>query len=982
MQELQLWENQIRKIEGLETLVGLQKLVVSSNQISKIEGFETLVALQALDLSNNQISKIEGFDSLCSLQELDLGYNQISEIERLEHLSSLQKLYLSHNQIKEIEMLNNLVNLHTLSLHNNKIYEIKALEKLTSLKWLNISFNQISEIKGLDKLLNLETLDLSENQIVEIIGLERLMCLKRLDLVGNSIEEIKGLDNLISLQKLYLIDNQIKEIKGLEKLTGLQSLGLSNNQINNIKALLPFLEEQIPIVVDADQLGWSTPGIYLYGNPLVNPPMDIVELGRDAVLRFFSEKLEATYEAKLLIVGEPEAGKTSLMNKMTDENYEIPNEKEGSTIGIQVMKWSFDDFNLPKPLSVNIWDFGGQEMQYLTHQFFLSSDALYVLLTSARKDFDNLDYWFNIISLLGKNESEENSEVIVVANEIKMKGDQVNKSFDIRKYEKLYPHLPFTFKDVNLATAADCDGRFASLLYLIKEKLTNLRITHKMLPIKWGIVRNQLKSSGKHYLTLSEYLAICKRASVDEKLAMDLTAHLHKIGEVVHFKTDDFIILNPKWAVDGVYSILKRNDIEKNGGHFTQEQVYEIWGANGYSYQERNLLLNLMTKDNFEVAYKILGGKDEYIAPQLLSLIQPDFAWDKAGALHFRYFYPFMPKGILTRLIVRLHDAIKYENGNGLVWRTGVVFDKMGCVAKVEETKIVTTGQQVITIEIHGYSQHRKLLLYEICRTIEGIHKESFSNINFERQIPCNCDHCKNLEEPGFFDYSEILDYINDEIDKIRCKVKVRNEVPINNLLGDIFGINMTYFNKPSYKYGLLKGIAKIGLFIKNDPFGVLPKTKIKKKIFISYSQRDARFELTNGNTIDFKAELETHLKQLKRLGLAETWSDTNLLAGDDWDEGIKRELEEADIILFLVSANLIGTDYVWDEEMPLAKFHKENKKTVLIPVILNPCLWTSIPLFSVSNAVPHKGVPVSSFNNREEAYDEITRKIKMVLEG
>jgi hypothetical protein len=179
----------------------------------------------------------------------------------------------------------------------------------------------------------------------------------------------------------------------------------------------------------------------------------------------------------------------------------------------------------------------------------------------------------------------------------------------------------------------------------------------------------------------------------------------------------------------------------------------------------------------------------------------------------------------------------------------------------------------------------------------------------------------------------------------------------------------------------VVRKVKTISVFDYNKYLPEKDTRQIKKKIFISYSQKDSRFELTNGVKINFKQELEIHLKQLNRLGLSDTWSDTNLLAGEDWDEIIKSELEEADIILFLVSANLIGTDYVWDEEMPLAKFHKQHKKTVLIPVILNPCLWTSIPLFSESNAVPNKGKPVSSYNNREDAYDEITRKIKAVLE-
>jgi hypothetical protein len=66
---------------------------------------------------------------------------------------------------------------------------------------------------------------------------------------------------------------------------------------------------------------------------------------------------------------------------------------------------------------------------------------------------------------------------------------------------------------------------------------------------------------------------------------------------------------------------------------------------------------------------------------------------------------------------------------------------------------------------------------------------------------------------------------------------------------------------------------------------------------------------------------------------------------------------------------------------MPLAKYHKDNKKTIIIPVILTPCQWQSIPLFSKQNAAPHKGKPVASFYNVEEAYNEITTKIKALLE-
>ncbi|HMK26506.1 MAG TPA: leucine-rich repeat protein [Chitinophagaceae bacterium] len=979
LQLLHLADNKIREIKGLDNLITLQQLFLSGNKIQEIKGLDKLIVLQQLFLSDNEIQEIKGLNNLFVLQQLYLTKNQIQEIKGLDNLIALQVLYIVDNQIQELKGLDMLIALRLLHLAGNKIQEIKGLDNLIALQVLYLVGNKIQEIKGLGKLTGLQHLDLSQNQIQEIKGLDNLITLQVLYIVNNKIQEIKGLDNLITLQVLYLIGNKIQEIKGLEKLTDLQQLDLSQNQIKDISPLLSLLTREKNSLKTAikDKRQKTIGELNVKGNPLTTPPLAIVEKGNEAVLRFFNEKLEFKFEAKILIVGEPEAGKTSLMKKLTDPTYLIPVE-EDSTIGIQVIKWSCNHPKKPKPIQLNIWDFGGQEMQYLTHQFFLSSDALYILLTSARKDYDNLDYWFNIISLLGKNESNENSELMVVANEIKMKEGQVSKTFDEKKYRDLYPHLPFTFLSVNLSTDADTDGRFDTLQHFIKEKIVQLPILGKRLPIKWGIARTSLANLKVNYVPIQQYLKVCKKTGIDEKFALDLSSYLHKIGEVVHFKADDYVILSPKWAVDGMYSILKRKDIEESDGHFTQQQVYEIWESAGYTHPECNLLLSLMSKDSFEVAYKIPWKKGEYIAPQLLSLSQPNYHWDKKDALHFRYFYPFMPKGIITRLIVRMHESIKYENGKGLVWRTGVILEKNGCIAKVQETKIVETGQQVIAIEILGNRANRKLLLYDICSSIEGIHKDAFSKINFERQIPCNCEHCSKLDQPGFFDYSELIQYIKDEIEKIRCKLKPKNEINIQSLLQDIFDVDLTLLQH-SFTYFAPKGTIIETIF--GDPFDINKSEKGKKKIFISYSQKDKRLTLKNGTVINFKEELETHLKALSNLALAENWSDSDLMAGEGWDEKIKEQLADADIILFLVSANLIATKYVLEEEIPLAKYYNRKKHTVIIPVILNHCDWQSVPLFAESNVVPHKGNPVATYDNRDEAYNEIVNKIKEILE-
>jgi internalin A len=58
---------------------------------------------------------------------------------------------------------------------------------------------------------------------------------------------------------------------------------------------------------------------------------------------------------------------------------------------------------IKKEFKAYLWDFGGQQVQYLAHKLFLTGNSLYILLTSARQEDRNFEYWFRIISLLGEN---------------------------------------------------------------------------------------------------------------------------------------------------------------------------------------------------------------------------------------------------------------------------------------------------------------------------------------------------------------------------------------------------------------------------------------------------------------------------------------------------------------------------------------------------------------------------------------------------
>ena len=136
--------------------------------------------------------------------------------------------------------------------------------------------------------------------------------------------------------------------------------------------------------------------------------------------------------------------------------------------------------------------------------------------------------------------------------------------------------------------------------------------------------------------------------------------------------------------------------------------------------------------------------------------------------------------------------------------------------------------------------------------------------------------------------------------------------------------------------------------------------------LFFSYSHKDE--ELRN--------ELETHLGLLKRQGIISAWHDRRITAGREFNEAISAELEKAQIILLLISANFLASDYCFEKEMKRALDKHDEKSAVVIPVILHPCDWHSSP-FGKLRATPTDGKPVSMFANQHEALAIVAKDIR-----
>ena len=140
--------------------------------------------------------------------------------------------------------------------------------------------------------------------------------------------------------------------------------------------------------------------------------------------------------------------------------------------------------------------------------------------------------------------------------------------------------------------------------------------------------------------------------------------------------------------------------------------------------------------------------------------------------------------------------------------------------------------------------------------------------------------------------------------------------------------------------------------------------------IFFSYSHKDEAL----------RDELEIHLSMLKRQGLVRVWHDRRIPPGGEVHDNISNHLEEADVILLLVSPYFLASDYCYDVEMKRAMERHNKGEAILIPVILEPCDWLN-SMFKSIRATPKDGKPVSKFANTHDAFLEVTQDIRKAAE-
>jgi internalin A len=579
--------------------------------------------------------------------------------------------------------------------------------------------------------------------------------------VALTAELPEAIGNLDGLVYLDLCSNQLTALPdSIGDLTNLISLDLRRNK-------LIALPESIGKLVNLKSL-------QLDENPLREVPPEVLRKGGIAVRDYYRQRLEEKtdyiYEAKLLVVGEGGAGKTSLVNKLIDTDYELKLEgsatAEKSTEGIDVFRL---DFSHPSGnlFRINIWDFGGQSIYHATHQFFLTKRSLYILVADTRQESTDFDYWFEVIELLS-----DASPSLIIKNEKQDRLCQVNEN----QLRGRFKNLKDTFS-TNLAT----NRGLPEILTAVQHYISQLPHIGTPLPKTWIRVRQVLESDPRNYITQQEFLNLCDSHGFKRRQdKLQLSGYLHDLGVCLHFQDDkvlkNWIILKPEWGTTAVYRILDTKKVQKEFGHFIHSDLALIWADDQYNDMHDELLQLMM---RFKLCYEIPHRPRTYIAPQLLSPNQPEYLcpWNDTDNLILRYQYDFMPKGMLTRFSVEMHRLIDQD----LIWKDGVILIDKNARAEIIENYY----RKEIRIRISG--KIKKSLLEKIRHEFDKIHESYGDRLRYQEFIPCNCSTCKGSKTPHSYPLNRLEERLKNRRDTIECDISYQ-PVSVRNLLDDTIG--------------------------------------------------------------------------------------------------------------------------------------------------------------------------------------------------
>jgi len=799
--------------EWFAQLTNLRWLHLSNYQLTTLpEWMDQLTNLTHLHLGGNRLTTLpKGLTQLANLTWLNLGGNQITTLpEELIHLTNLDFLDLSGNQLTSLpEWFTQFIRLTSLNLSRNRLTALPdGLSQLANLDFLDLSRNRLTALPDeLSQFTNLDFLDLSRNQLTTLPeGLTQLAHLTSLNLDGNHLISLP--DSIVQLTRLTSFDlsnNHLTTLPdGLSQLTRLTSLSLSHNKLTTLPDDLAELTRLTELNLNGNRLStlpeWisqltNLTTLTLDSNPLHIALQSAYDAGLDE-LRAYLQSLDASgqreylYEAKLVLVGEGGVGKTTLLKALTGG---APRAGEPTTHGVSI---DIQALRLPHPdqpevlINFNAWDFGGQEVYRVTHQFFFSPSSVYLLIWEPRRGAQQsqVEDWLKILQLrVGAA-----ARVILVSTHCRT-GERIAR---IDKPELLltYGGMIVDFLEVDSMVDDPATGEkigIAALKAQIARTAKDLAQMGMPFNRSWREARDALLAMPDPCITYPTYATVCAGYGLSAVAARTLAVLMHDLGYIVYYGDDprlkDDVVLQPEWLTKAIGFVLEDRGTQEFEGILPDERLRAVWWDHPFQNEVRfspelyPFFLRLMEK--FDVSYRLENGTASLVA-QHVPQVRPDgLPWlpEEDPAPRKRRLVTVcqieeVPPGLIPWMIVRTHRYSSAQSGQDgvphlLHWQKGMFLRDKGSEALLE----LRDRELHINVE----AVWPTYFLDVLGRTLEALITQTWPGLEgrYTFTVPCRQKNNGQLCS-GRFDIAALHQFLKEGDDTIRCQVcRTRQEI-------------------------------------------------------------------------------------------------------------------------------------------------------------------------------------------------------------
>ena len=444
-------------------------------------------------------------------------------------------------------------------------------------------------------------------------------------------------------------------------------------------------------------------------------------------LERLGDKAERLNEARIIILGEKGAGKTSLARKLLSIDAEMPKEDD-STEGVDRYLWDFPDKDGNRSINAHIWDFAGHSITHSAHRCFMSARCLYIYVYNGRIERDNDPaYWLEQIRIHGGA-----SRVLFLINE----KDDHNADIAENTLKNEYPSIENYYR-------VDIGGKDTTKLKEFRQTVMNMVRNNpswnsQLVSVEAYKIKDELRElfrkTNYPHITRRQFDKIAKKCGARDKRIEGILKDLHTLGICLWYdqrEMEDFnmLVLNPDWITNGIYRIINKG-FKEHEHILTVQKGTAILKDNGrYEYPRDKVAFLFKLMRVYELAF--FKKTDLIFIPGILPLDMPDGlpSFDDANDRLTMCFVveKVLPPNIVSRIMVQRNSEISNKN---LLWRKGsvlkyqdgdtialIVEDARSVTVRVkgtERTPYIASLRETIKAIFESYQVIKPDLKYEV----------------------------------------------------------------------------------------------------------------------------------------------------------------------------------------------------------------------------------------------------------------------------